>query len=442
MYEIAVFLDQIYKPMNLQTDVCIVGAGPGGAAAALKLSYLGIPCVLLDKATFPRDKICGDAISGKVTTLLNRLDPEILARFRGEPMQVDVWGIKFVAPNLKELDIPFRPNYVREVATAPGHVSKRMDFDHFLIKEVEKRDNIRFFQNVHVEDYERTEQGFQVRTKDGSFQLDTRILLVADGANSSFARKQAGLKKDLKHQAGAIRAYYKNVTGMSKDNFLELHFIRELVPGYFWIFPLPNGQANVGLGMRSDIIKKRKVNLRAELDRIIATHPVMKERFRNAELLGSIRGFGLPLGSKRRPRSGDHYMLLGDAGHLVDPVSGEGIGNAFYSGFVAAEQAQQCLEQNNFSAAFMQDYDVRVDRIMGKEMRLSYKLQKMLSYRFLVNIMANIIANNQNIINFFANMYNDFALREQLVRPFFWLKMWVGKSKVISHKSKVESRKS
>ena len=53
-----------------------MGAGPGGVATALKLSYLGIPCILVDKASFPRDKICGDAISGKVTTLLNRLDPE------------------------------------------------------------------------------------------------------------------------------------------------------------------------------------------------------------------------------------------------------------------------------------------------------------------------------------------------------------------------------
>ena len=65
----------------IQADVCIVGAGPGGAATALKLSYLGIPSILIDKATFPRDKVCGDAISGKVTTLMSRLDPDMLKRF-------------------------------------------------------------------------------------------------------------------------------------------------------------------------------------------------------------------------------------------------------------------------------------------------------------------------------------------------------------------------
>ena len=118
----------------IKADVCIVGAGPGGAATALKLSYLGIPCILIDKADFPRDKVCGDAISGKVTTLLNRLDPAIMQRFNEESTQIDVWGIRFVAPNMKELDIPFKPNYVKDVKSAPGYVSKRMDFDNFLIK--------------------------------------------------------------------------------------------------------------------------------------------------------------------------------------------------------------------------------------------------------------------------------------------------------------------
>ena len=69
----------------IKTDICIVGAGPGGAAAALKLAYANQSCILLDKATFPRDKICGDALSGKVSTVLNRLDPEIMNRFRAQP---------------------------------------------------------------------------------------------------------------------------------------------------------------------------------------------------------------------------------------------------------------------------------------------------------------------------------------------------------------------
>jgi len=176
--------------------------------------------------------------------------------------------------------------------------------------------------------------------------------------------------------------------------------------------------------MRSDILAKRKVNLKKSFKEVVEEHPMFKERFKDAEVLTKLEGYGLPLGSKRRGISGDHFMLVGDAGHLVDPLTGEGIGNAFYSGFIAAEQVQKCLEVENYSAEFLRAYDVRVSRVLGSEMRLSYRLQRMLMYPWIVNLIANIIASNKKIINVISGMYNDFDLREQLVKPIFWVKMW------------------
>lgn len=407
----------------IQTDVCIIGAGPGGVATALKLSYMGIPSVLVDKISFPRDKVCGDAISGKVTTLLNRLDPEIMSRFTGKAIQSDVWGVRFVAPNRKALDIPFKANYVRDIATAPGYVSKRMDFDHFLIEEVKRRANIQYYDQQYIKHYEAHEEGYIVANEDRSFSVSCKILIDSSGAHSIFSRKYAGLEKDSKHHAAAVRAYYRNVKGIVKDNFIELHFVKELTPGYFWIFPLPNGEANVGLGMRSDIVRRKGINLRKSFADIIENHPAYKDRFEHAERIGKVEGYGLPLGSKTRVISGAHFMLVGDAGHLVDPLTGEGIGNAFYSGFIAAEQAQKCLEVQNFSASFMKAYDVRVARVLGTEMKLSYKMQKVGTYPFLLNIVANIIYHNKKIINLISGMYTDFDLREKLVKPLFWVKL-------------------
>ena len=412
----------------LKTEVCIVGAGPGGAATALKLSHLGIPCVLVDKAVFPRDKICGDAISGKTTTILGRIDPAIVERFEANAqLQTDVWGIRFVSPNNKEIDVPYRPRYDKGKDPKQGFVSKRIEFDNFLVEEVKKRDNIDLFENTSIDIYEKTDGGYRVSNKKKTFVVEARLLIVSNGANSNFSRHHAGLEKDPAHHAGAVRAYYKNVGGMHPDGFIELHFLKEINPGYFWIFPLPGGHANVGLGMRSDYISKRKYNLREGMQQLIENHPRLQERFKNAELVDKITGYGLPLGSKKRPISGDHFMLIGDAGHLIDPLSGEGIGNAIYSGFIAAEQAQQCLEKNDFTAKFMEAYDVRVERVLGKEMQLSYALQKMMARPWLVNLTANWVSRNRALLDVISMMYVDMEVRKMALSPLFWVKMIMGK---------------
>ncbi|NRB49619.1 MAG: geranylgeranyl reductase family protein [Saprospiraceae bacterium] len=410
----------------LETDIFILGAGPGGVATALKLSYLGIPCIIADKAVFPRDKVCGDAISGKVTTLLNRLDPEILARFHNSPFHVDVWGIRFLAPNERLLDIPFKAQQDRSVQNAPGYVCRRMDFDNFLIEELKQRNNVQFFDNTAITKYERQGEFWMLSNDDGSFKVKTKLLIAADGAYSRFARQIGGLEKDNAHYAAAVRAYYSNVKGLSEEGFIELHFIKSIIPGYFWVFPLPDGGANVGLGMRSDILAKKQLNLKECLAELIENHPKLTPRFAEARLEGKVIGFGLPLGSKKRTISGDGYMLVGDAGHLVDPLTGEGIGNAFYSGFIAAEQAQACLKENNFSAAFLQAYDVRVERVLGSEMKISYRLQKMISFPRIANVLGYIISRNQKAIQVLSNIYTDFEVRLKLTKPLFWLKMYLG----------------
>lgn len=409
-----------------KTDVCILGAGPGGAATALKLSYLGIPSILIDKSIFPRDKVCGDALSGKVSVLFDRLDPEIMNRFREIAVQYDVWGIRFVPPNTPPIDL-FFPLKSDKIGIAPGYVSKRMDFDNFLINEVKKRENITFYDGINIEEIKKTPEGFELSDKSGLFKVSTRMLLAANGAHSSFTRKYVGINIEPKHYAGAVRAYYENVTMESDKNLIELHFIDEIVPGYFWIFPLPNNQSNIGLGLRTDVISKRKLNMKKCMEEIISNHPVLSKRFENASRLSEIVGYGLPLGSKKRSISGDHFMLIGDAAYLVDPMTGEGIGNAIYSGFMAAEQTQKCLEFNNFTAKYISDYDERVERVLGKEMILSYRLQKMLSYPIIVKIIAKIINGNKNLIRMMSDMYTDLEKRKQLVNPVFWIKMLFSK---------------
>ena len=408
------------------TPILIVGAGPAGAATALRLSYLGIPCVLVDKATFPRDKICGDAISGKVPTLLNRLDPSIMDRFRRCFSPADVWGIRFYPPSKKLIELPFKVGYERVPDEAPGYVSKRIDFDTFLIEEVRRRADVDLQLDTEIIATERTPEGYFVKAKDGR-EWHCKLLIDASGAQSKFSRHEAGQAIDKDHYAAAVRSYYRGVTGFHPDNFIELHFLEAYNPGYFWIFPLPNGEANVGLGMRSDIVAKKKLNLRKELDKIIASEE-FRERFAGAEQIDPTVGYGLPLGSKDRRLSGDHYLLTGDAGHLIDPLTGEGIGNATYSGFIAAELAEQCLQENRFDAAFLTAYDVRIERVLRTELRLSYRLQQIMQHRWITNFLTGIVAANPKLIELLCRMYTDFELRKQLVRPTFWWKLFRAKT--------------
>ncbi|MGB3798970.1 MAG: NAD(P)/FAD-dependent oxidoreductase [Lewinella sp.] len=403
------------------TPIVIIGAGPAGAATALRLSYLNIPSVLIDKATFPRDKICGDAISGKVPTLLNRLDPAIMDRFRRRFEPSDVWGIRFYPPSKKLIELPFKIGYERVPDEAPGYVSKRIDFDAFLMEEVRRRPDIDLHLATEIVTTQRTESGYRIEAKDGR-SWEASLLIDGSGAHSKFSRHEAGQEVDKDHYAAAVRQYYRGVTGFHPDNFIELHFLDDYNPGYFWIFPLPNGEANVGLGMRSDIVKKKGLNLRKELPKIIASK-AFRERFAQATPVDKITGYGLPLGSKERTLSGDHYLLTGDAGHLIDPLTGEGIGNAVYSGFIAAELAEKCLAEQRFDAAFLSAYDVRIERVLRTELRLSYRLQQIMQYKWITNFLTGIVAANPKLIEVLCRMYTDFELRKQLVKPTFWWKL-------------------
>ena len=138
---------------------------------------------------------------------------------------------------------------------------------------------------------------------------------------------------------------------------------------------MPGNRANVGLGMLSSFVAKKKPNLKKLLQEIIDTHPNVKNRFANAKALEQIQGFGLPLGSKKRVISGDRFLLLGDAASLINPLSGEGIANAIRSGRVAADHIITAFNLGRFDAQFNEAYDKEIYRRLWGELRLNYWMQ-------------------------------------------------------------------
>lgn len=407
----------------METKVCIIGAGPGGTTAALQLAQLGIECIIVDKAVFPRDKVCGDGLSGKVLTLLERIDPEIGKRLQQAMFKTDSWGVTFVAPNRIGMNIPYRLGYETNKENPRGFVCKRIDFDNFLVEEVKRRPEIRLLEGVNINKYELQEDGYYLSDKENKIQIKADIVIVANGAHSAFAKDVAGIKMEPEHYVAGIRAYYKGVTGMHPDNFIELHFLKKMLPGYVWIFPLPNGEANVGVGLLSNNARNNKINLKQLMLDVIATDPALKERFKDASLNGSIDGYGLPLGSKKRKLHGNRYMLVGDAGALIDPFTGEGIGNALYSGRIAAQQAAAAIEANDFSDTFFEKYDNDVYRILGPELQMSTKLQKLVKYPWLFNLLMKVGTRNNQIKELMSCMFHEVDLRKKLSQPLFYVKL-------------------
>ncbi|MBK5278781.1 MAG: geranylgeranyl reductase family protein [Bacteroidia bacterium] len=369
-------------------DVIICGGGPAGSTCALALADSGLKVAVIEKQKFPRDKVCGDAIAAYVHKVLNTINPKFkdaLSEFK-EKVMVDTCRI--VAPNANAFDITFSQS---------GFISTRVSWDNFLYELASVQNNITYFLNHAVTEViiDSTKCETIVQTEHTSFK--GKIVIGCDGAHSIINKKIVGTKPDLNHYSGAVRAYYKNVTGIP-DRTFELHFIKGLSPGYFWIFPLKDNLANVGLGALSASISKQKLNLRKIFEDAIHNVSYLKERFKDAEQIGQLEGFGLPLGSRKVVMSGDNFMLCGDAASLIDPLSGEGIGQAMVSGRYAGWQAKKCFDQNNFTGTFMKQYDKLVYDKFWARHRKNYLIQQMIGKReWLLNGVVNLTSRNRFI---------------------------------------------
>ncbi|MBK7967215.1 MAG: geranylgeranyl reductase family protein [Bacteroidetes bacterium] len=399
--------------------IIIIGAGPAGSTTALALAKKGKCCLLLDQSEFPRDKVCGDALSGKVLLTLKRIDPLLVDGLAQQSYTLDSHGVTFVAPNGKVLKVPFRREDNKE--KPPGYISRRYDFDNWLFNNAKNADGVQTKLNVRIEKFRREGADWIISDKDEKNVFRTPLLIAADGAHSRFAKEVGGIQMEEEHYCAGLRAYYKGVKDLDPNGYIELHFVKDFLPGYFWIFPLPNGYANVGVGMRSDVVSKKKVNLKEDMLRLIREYAPIRDRFMDAELEGPIRGYGLPLGSKKRPLSGDGFILLGDAGSLIDPFTGEGIGNAMISGLKAAETIEAL--NGNYSAAALQMYDDSVYKRLWPELSLSKKMQELVKYPWLFNLVVNKAVRSKTLRETISCMFEDIDLRGRLKDPKFYLKV-------------------
>ena len=337
-------------------DVIVVGAGPGGSSAAYHLARAGLDVLLLEKSTFPREKVCGDGLTPRAVKQLVGMGISL------EP--ADGWfpnkGIRIIGGGVRiELDWP-------ELSSYPGFglVRTRRGFDE-IVARAAQRAGARLLEGVTVtgpvlDDGAQRIVGVTARDTaapgngDGGTERTyrARLVVAADGNSSRLSLAMGLRKRDDRPLGVAIRTYY--TSPRHDDDYLEtwldLWDGSALLPGYGWIFGVGDGTSHVGLGLLNTSTSFGHVDYRAMLRRWLATMPP-EWGFGEENQTGPVRGAALPMGFNRTPHYTSGLLLVGDAGGMVNPFNGEGISTAMESGEIAAQVIVQALARPDRASA-------------------------------------------------------------------------------------------
>lgn len=357
-------------------DVAIIGAGPAGCSCAVALKKSGLRVALIDKHYFPREKICGDAIPGKAIKYLKEICPEFFSTFLNYSDKLKIQKTAFFYNN----------NQIEYNWKLEAYNCKRVDFDNLFFTFIKEQTSTEIFEGHQIYNIERIDDGFKISSKNNELIINSRFIVGADGVNGISIKKLSNNPVNKKSSGVAIRAYYKGISNI-ESNRTEVYFDKKIMPGYFWIFPVSDDVCNVGFGMKTKSLLKKRINLKYVFSEFICSSEILKDRFRNSEIIGDLKGGVIPFWSKNNRVSGDNYILIGDAASLVDTISGDGIANAVLSGKLAAKQIIKCFDKSNFRIDFVKNYEIELNKMSISEMKRKLFIQILLSrFNFILRI--------------------------------------------------------
>lgn len=405
-------------PADQSADVIVVGAGPAGSATAAYLAMSGLDVLVLEKAHFPREKVCGDGLTPRAVRELVTLGiatPEQDGWIRNKGLRI-VGGGHFLSLDWPDTD-GFPPY---------GLVRVRQDFDDILARHAVAQ-GARLQEGSVVTgpvmNGHNTIAGVTVkpvgpdgRPAGGPHTYRAPVVVAADGNSSRLSLSLGREKREDRPMGVAVRTYY--TSPRTDDDYLESWLElwstdddgkRVLLPGYGWIFGVGDGTSNVGLGILNTSAAFGKTDYKDVLCRWVATMPATWT-YNDATMTQPVRGAALPMGFNRQPHYESGLLLVGDAGGMVNPFNGEGIAYAMESGRHAADVIARAFARPDAASRerVLRSYNtVMKDELGGyytlgrwfaraighpEVMRLAtkYGLPRTTLMRFLLKIMANL----------------------------------------------------
>lgn len=395
-------------------DVVISGAGLAGCSAALSLARQGLRVALLDKACFPREKICGDGVTAASTELLEEMG--VLEMLRQRPGSLTEFrGATFVSPG---------GTVVQGRILRNGHLSgssyviPRMVLDDSLVSRVKEHSSITFLDKTTVTGLVMDgDRARGVATSAGEFC--GRIIIAADGAYSPIAKQLDLWNRDKRQQGFAMRAWFSGVEGLGDS--IELCYDKAMLPGYGWIFPAGGQRANVGVFLLPRFTDQRST--KRLFESFVKENAFAAARLKNAVMEpGTLKSWPLPFGSFAGRRGRGNVLLVGDAGSFIDPLTGEGIYYALKTGRYAAEAVANALERNDESAALTRYEQLWRGEFSGRVYFPGYAFQHFMNNRWFVETFMRYTAKKQHRADLLADVVAHNRKRRdlfKLLNPFY-----------------------
>ncbi|MFM8304968.1 MAG: geranylgeranyl reductase family protein [Actinomycetota bacterium] len=336
-------------------DLLVVGAGPAGIAAALTAHRAGLSVRCVDRATFPRDKTCGDGLTAGALRWLERLGVPVPALAATQP--VDTVMVRSPSGRIVTLPMP-----------ADGHhalVTPRAGLDDALVARA-RAEGVEVAEGEGVTSATVDPDGVVVTH--GGRSTAARSLIAADGHYSAVRRLVDPGRPDL-GSSHAFRQYFRGV----HDRRLWVIFEPDLLPGYAWVFPLPGDRANVGFGVARDADLRGRTL--AGLWRGLLDRPAVRAVLGpDAEPEGRPRAWPIPADFAPARLSAGPVLFAGDAAGVVDPMTGEGVAQALETGVLAAH----AVAAGGPAAAIAARYRASTSRAIGRDLRWAAAIRQVL----------------------------------------------------------------